>query len=180
MKTISAVLVCIMIGFFTLLVSAYGEEGSPADNKKITKVTETINRDKTGKLLSITVVKESKIAVTERITETQTVNEDGELHLTSRVTITQDAGGNSLTMVERALPGYTDLVLTEITRITKVADGSVTTTQTRDKFGTLTISKRITVSRDKAGNVSTTVETLNDAGLLIPTQTISTKISSQN
>ena len=155
-----------------LLPSVLAAADDPLAPYRAAMVTETERRDQNGDVCGREVIRRTRIDLKEQIQETYAVSASGQEKLVARTTTTQNNSiGKSTTTVESLLnPQADDLVVTSITTTVKsVPGGEVTTTETRDKLGTMVVTNRVTVKQNN-GEQTTTVEALNADGQLVVTQ----------
>jgi hypothetical protein len=149
----------------------------------VIKTTETQDRDDNGNVISSRKVKTTQISIVQTCTETKKLDKFGNLVLAGRVTDTTDTFGGRVQIVESRLPGSYDLVTTAITTVQVVpgltaaqssgivVQNTITTVQNRSTNGTMRIVSRTTTMVNPDGTISTTVETLDKQGRLVPKQT---------
>jgi hypothetical protein len=133
---------------------------------RITKVTQTEERATDGSVSRVELVRDSRVDVKERITETKTADASGNLKLTARTTVTQGTDGAITTVVEQAMPGIVDLVV--VSKSTEVRDssgGSHTIVETRDAQGQMVLTRQVEVEVQN-GSVVTTVRVPDQNGNL--------------
>jgi len=150
--------------------------GSDKDNDWINSYivvdkTEIVNRDQNGNVNSIVVVKDSKVSVRRKVTETRTVNSAGEERVISRRIETYDSLGGSVVVVEGEVEGYVGLVPVSMTTVVKLPGGTVTTVQCRNGVGSMPIASRVTTAKDNDGATTTVVEAPDKHGNLVEVQT---------
>lgn len=148
----------------------------PLEPYRISQVTETLTYDSEGHVTGKEVVSDSKVDIKEKIVERHVANSHGGLRLVGRTTTIQDTQGKIVTTTEAlSNPTSPALVVANITTLTKDANGgSVTTTESRDAGGNLSINRRVTVARED-GQTITTVETLDKNSRLVVTSQMTTK-----
>lgn len=160
------IITCIIAG--STLINGFANDSNYHADQKI---TETINRDVDGNLVSIVRIAVTRVSHTETVTDTLTKNGIGQLRISGRKTEQVDTFGNKTTIEESLSGEPLQLTISSITTLTKGAnDSSITETQTPDSNGALIVSQRIVIARNEAGALITTVETRNDQGQMIVTK----------
>lgn len=146
---------CVLAVAGWMWTASAGDDPLAAD--RVTKVTQTEERDANGSLTRVEVVRDSRIAVTERVVENMVPNAAGQLYVNGRTTTTSRTDGSTTTVVEQILPGRTDLVVVSVTTDVKDANGgSETVVETRNEQGQMVTTKRIVVERVDGSLVTTT------------------------
>jgi hypothetical protein len=144
------------------------------DATKIAHVTETLNFDNNGQITGKDVVKDSRIDVTEQVSERYVGDSANNMRLVARTTTTRNTLGNVVTTVEGLpTPQSTDMIIISVTTATNDGlGGSVTTTEDIGPKGILEITRRVTVKKIDDKTV-TMVETLDKyRNLIVTSQTI--------
>ncbi len=131
----------------TLLTTSIirAEDNGPADwisKHSATEITEDIERDANGDILSIQRTKETLIYIKQTSIETEKPDRDGKMRTISRTTRSVDANGSSAVTTETLLPGSSALVTTSATTVEKTASGTLTTEYERDKSGNMHVKRQ--------------------------------------
>ena len=133
---------------------------------RVTKVTQTEERTTDGSVSRVEVIRDSRVDIKERVTETKTADASGNLKLSARTTWTQGTDGAITTVVEQAMPGIVDLVVvSKTTEVKDGAGGSRTIVETRDAQGQMVLTRQVEVEVQN-GAVVTTVHTPDQSGNL--------------
>jgi len=139
---------------------------------RVTVTTETVNHNKDGTVKSRDVVRESRVDIREKVTETFAADEFGNLRVVYRQTATLSTRGDSETYVEELRGEPPQLVVISRTSVTKDAEGHPTTVEeVRDADGNMRMIKRTVVKRVR-DQIVTLVEAPDQYGNLYQTQTV--------
>lgn len=125
-----------------------------------TRHTETLQRNADGTLTGITRVRERVSYFSEEVTEQLAPTRDGGMRIERRTTVTEDARGTKVTVVEAHEVTSGRLVVQSRVTEQRGANGShVRSEELRDgKTGQLTLRKRVITTRDGAGATTVTEE----------------------
>lgn len=162
----------------TLLISssrvAQGEDTDWIEPHVQVSTTETIARDMDGNISMVTLVRQSRIAVSRTVTEVRQRSRTGTMELTGRTTETNDGIGGIVRVEEAPGKDAGTLIVLRINTTTTTPTGSVVTTEVRDESGRMSIVSRTTTTRNPDGGMTVTTEVPDRNGELTATTTTRT------
>jgi hypothetical protein len=158
-------------------LSARAESDDWVSEYTRTSIAETIKRNTDGDITERTVVTDTKVLVRQKVMEVRQIDTNGIEHVVSRRTDIYDSLAPRVlpieTTIEKQLEaGSGSLVVTAVTTIVTMGSTQTTTYEKRDpERERLVITKRVTKKIDDLGQQILSIETPDQFGNLVVTQT---------
>lgn len=148
-----------MLMLFSRLSLAAEDNENWLNEHAAIKITESTEKDGSGNIKAIKIVKDTTIYIKQTITEINKPNKSGDIKPFSRTTVSTDILGGSTIVVEGLIADNPNLVTISITTTEKTSEGLVTTIYARNKAGNMVVASRTVSVISNNGN-STVVTTL--------------------